>query len=106
MKESWFYIDWFNFWYFFFLILGAGAIVGLYFLLRNKDVKIQKAVLFSLRNLNFDISRIGNDLTLAANRGFRHVDLSRIALRKHDLFGKEGTVNSSGIGFRKECLFR
>lgn len=48
MKESWFYIDWFNFWYFFFLILGAGAIVGLYFLLRNKDVKIQKAVLFSI----------------------------------------------------------
>lgn len=42
------YIDMFNFWYFFWLILAAGATVGLYFLLRNKSVKFQKSVLFSL----------------------------------------------------------
>ena len=37
----------FNFWYFFWLILSAGAIVGLYFLLRNKTQRTQKLVLFS-----------------------------------------------------------
>ena len=42
------YIDMFNFWYFFWLILAAGATVGLYFLLRNKSAKFQKSVLFSL----------------------------------------------------------
>ncbi len=48
MKASWFYIDWFNFWYFFFLILGAGAIAGLYFLLKNKSERVQRTVLFSI----------------------------------------------------------
>ena len=38
----------FNFWYFFWLILAAGGIVGLYFLLKNRSAKTQKAVLFSL----------------------------------------------------------
>lgn len=38
----------FNFWYFFWLFLAAGLIVGLYFLLRNKSTKVQKIVLFSL----------------------------------------------------------
>lgn len=37
----------FNFWYFFWLILSAGATVGLYFGLRNKSDKTKKAVLFS-----------------------------------------------------------
>ncbi len=38
----------FNGWYFFWLALGAGTIVGLYLLLRNKSSLTQKAVLFSL----------------------------------------------------------
>ena len=38
----------FNFWYFFWLILAAGATVGLYFLLRNRSAFTQKAVLFSI----------------------------------------------------------
>lgn len=38
----------FNGWYFFWLILAAGAILGLYFGLRNKSVKLQKGVLFGL----------------------------------------------------------
>ena len=42
------YIEMLNFWYFFWLILSAGAIVGLYFLLRNKSAFTQKAVLFGL----------------------------------------------------------
>ncbi len=36
-----------NFWYFFWLILSAGAIVGLYFGLRNRKTRTQKIVLFS-----------------------------------------------------------
>ena len=36
----------FNFWYFFWLAIGAGVTVGLYFLLRNRSVKFQKTVLF------------------------------------------------------------
>lgn len=36
----------FNGWYFFWLLLAAGATAGLYFLLRNKSVFTQKAVLF------------------------------------------------------------
>lgn len=42
------YIAMFNGWYFFWIILAAGAILGLYFALRNKSVKIQKGVLFGL----------------------------------------------------------
>ena len=42
------YIAMFNGWYFFWLALSAGAIVGLYFLLRNKSEFTKKAVLFGL----------------------------------------------------------
>lgn len=38
----------FNGWYFFWLILGAGLIVGLYFLLRHRSATTKKVVLFSL----------------------------------------------------------
>ncbi len=41
-------IEMFNGWYFFWLLLSAGAIVGLYYLLRNKTPFTQKAVLFGL----------------------------------------------------------
>ncbi len=42
------FIAMFNGWYFFWLILSAGGIVGLYFALRNRAPKVQKGVLFSL----------------------------------------------------------
>lgn len=42
------FIAMFNGWYFFWLILAAGAILGLYFGLRNASVKVQKGVLFGL----------------------------------------------------------
>ena len=42
------FIDMFNGWYFFWLILSAGCIVGLYFGLKNKSLKLQKTVLFGL----------------------------------------------------------
>ena len=42
------FIAMFNGWYFFWLILSAGALVGLYFALRNASVKVQKGVLFGL----------------------------------------------------------
>ena len=38
----------FNFWYFFWILLAADVIVGLYFGLRNKSEDTQKLVLFSL----------------------------------------------------------
>ena len=41
-------IKMFNIWYFFWLLLGAGGILGLYFGLRNTSSKVQKTVLFSL----------------------------------------------------------
>lgn len=41
-------IEMFNFWYFFWLALSAGGVLGLYFGLRNSKPWIQKTVLFSL----------------------------------------------------------
>ena len=42
------FISMFNFWYFFWLAIGAAATVGFYFILKKCTVKCQKAVLFSL----------------------------------------------------------
>ena len=42
------FIAMFNGWYFFWLLLCSGVTVGLYFLLRNKSQKTQKAVLFGI----------------------------------------------------------
>ncbi len=42
------FIAMFNGWYFFWLLVCAGATAGLYFLLRNKSTFTQKAVLFGL----------------------------------------------------------
>lgn len=42
------YIAMFNGWYFFWLLLAAGSVVGLYFLLRSRSSRTQKAVLFGL----------------------------------------------------------
>ena len=47
------FIAMFNGWYFFWLALSAGSLVGLYFLLRGKSTTTQKAVLFSLLLLGF-----------------------------------------------------
>ena len=41
-------IQMFNFWYFFWIVLSAGAIVGLYFGLRKTKERTQKIVIFSL----------------------------------------------------------
>lgn len=43
----------FNGWYFFWLLLSAGATVGLYFFLRKKNTKFQKSVLFFFLALGF-----------------------------------------------------
>ena len=43
----------FNGWYFFWLLLAAGSILGLYFWLRNKSTATQKLVLFSFLALGF-----------------------------------------------------
>lgn len=41
-----------NFWYFFFIVLTAGVIVGLYFLLKNKTMKTKKIVIASMLFFN------------------------------------------------------
>ena len=69
-------IQFFNFWYFFWLVICIGSVVGLYFLLRNRSAKTQKIVLscilFSGLLLHFlkvfippystDISRLYRDI--------------------------------------------
>ena len=47
------YIAMFNGWYFFWLILGAGAIVLTYFLLRKRSLTVQRSVLFALLVVGF-----------------------------------------------------
>ncbi len=47
------FIAMFNGWYFLWLALAAGAVAGLYFLLRNKSAVTQKTVLFGLLVLGF-----------------------------------------------------
>ncbi|MBO5338695.1 MAG: hypothetical protein J6A96_03225 [Clostridia bacterium] len=47
------FIEMFNFWYFFFMFLQIGAIVGLYFALRKAPPFVQNAVLFGLLALGF-----------------------------------------------------
>ncbi len=46
-------IKMFNHWYFLWLALGTGGILGLYYLLKDKSVKTQKIVLFSLLAFGF-----------------------------------------------------
>lgn len=46
-------IGMFNGWYFFWVLLLSGLTVGLYFLLRNRDRRTQRIVLFSLLALGF-----------------------------------------------------
>ncbi len=40
-------IELFNFWYFFWIVLGVALIVGLYFILKNRSQKTQKWILWS-----------------------------------------------------------
>ena len=47
------HIAMFNGWYFFWLLLSAGAIIGMYFALRKKSAATQKAVLFGLLAAGF-----------------------------------------------------
>lgn len=47
------YIAMFNGWYFFWLLVSAGAVVGLYFALRRASAVTQKAVLFGLLAAGF-----------------------------------------------------
>ena len=45
-------VELFNFWYIFFILLLSGAIVGLYFLLRNKSCRVKNLVLGGLLFFN------------------------------------------------------
>jgi len=47
------FISMFNFWYFFWIVVGISVTIGLYFVLRKCTVRIQKGVLFSLLLFGF-----------------------------------------------------
>ena len=55
-----FQIDMFNFWYFFFLLLSAGSIVGLYFALRNASPFKKDVAIFSLLAVGFVLHFLKN----------------------------------------------
>lgn len=55
-----FEIDMFNFWYFVFLFLSIGAIIGLYFALKNASPFRKDAVIFSLLALGFVLHFLKN----------------------------------------------
>ncbi len=46
-------VQMFNFWYFFFIVLQIGGLLGLYFMLRNASSRTQNIVLFSLLVVGF-----------------------------------------------------
>ncbi len=94
------YISMFNFWYFFWLILGIGATVGLYFLLKNRSEKCQKTVLFLFLAFGFilhflkiyippysvDQARMYRDIW------FSNICAANIALFPFMFFSKKDTV--------------
>ena len=46
-------IKMFNGWYFFWILLSVGGVLGLYFALRRKEVIVQRTVLFSFLAFGF-----------------------------------------------------
>ena len=94
------YIEMFNFWYFFWLIIGAGATVGLYFLLKNCSETCQKAVLFSLLAVGFVLHFLKvfippysvDEARMLRDSWFSNICAANIALFPFMFFSKKNTV--------------
>ncbi len=94
------FIAMFNFWYFFWLILAAGAIVGLYYLLRNTSARTQKTVLFSLLAFGFVLHFLKmyippysvDQARWYRDSWFSNICAANIALFPFMFFSKKGTV--------------
>ncbi len=94
------FIAMFNFWYFFWLILGAGATAGLYFVLKNRSVKVQKTVLFSFLALGFVLHFLKvyippysvDEARMLRDSWFVNICAANIALFPFMFFSKKDTV--------------
>ncbi len=94
------FIAMFNFWYFFWLILGVGAFVGLYFLLRNCSPKTQKIVLFSFLAIGFILHFLKiyippysvDEARMLRDSWFSNICAANIALFPFMFFSKKDTV--------------
>ena len=94
------FIAMFNFWYFFWLILAAGAIVGLYFLLRNRSEMTQKAVLFGFLAFGFLLHFLKvyippystDEARMLRDSWFVNICAANIALFPFMFFSKKDTV--------------
>ena len=94
------FIAMFNFWYFFWLILAAGAVVGLYFLLRNRSEKTQKAVLFAFLAFGFVLHFLKvyippystDEARMLRDSWFVNICAANIALFPFMFFSKKDTV--------------
>ncbi len=93
-------ISMFNFWYFFWLILAAGGVLGLYLLLRNCSVKVQKGVLFGLLVFGFLLHFLKvyippysvDEARLLRDSWFVNICGANIALFPFLFFSKKDTV--------------
>ena len=93
-------IEMFNFWYFFWLAVGAGATVGLYFLLKQCSVKVQKTVLFLLLAVGFVLHFLKmyippysvDQARMFRDSWFSNICAANIALFPFMFFSKKGTV--------------
>ena len=93
-------IEMFNFWYFFWLILAAGTIVGLYFLLKNRSKKTQKIVLFSFLAFGFVLHFLKvyippysvDEARMLRDSWFVNICAANIALFPFMFFSKKDTV--------------
>ncbi|MBR2352966.1 MAG: YwaF family protein [Clostridia bacterium] len=93
-------ISMFNFWYFFWLILGIGAIVGLYFLLKKCSLRVQKAILFSLLAIGFILHFLKvyippystDEARMLRDSWFVNICAANIALFPFMFFSKKKTV--------------
>ncbi len=94
------YISMFNFWYFFWLIVGAGATAALYFLLKNRSARCQNTVLFLflavgllLHFLKIYIPPYSVDeARMLRDSWFANICAANIALFPFLFFSKKGTV--------------
>lgn len=94
------YIAMFNFWYFFWLVVGAGAIAGLYFLLRNRSGKCQKTVLFLFLAVGFLLHFLKvyippysvDEARMLRDSWFVNICAANIALFPFMFFSKKDTV--------------
>lgn len=93
-------IEMFNFWYFFWLILAAGTIVGLYFLLKNRSEKTQKAVLFAFLAFGFVLHFLKvyippysvDEARMLRDSWFVNICAANIALFPFMFFSKKDTM--------------